>query len=382
MIRDPASEQALNGAADSVESAATAIELAALGVVAVAIGSITVDSTYTSMRAREARDIKAMEAALKRGRKLLTAQSDQLIYAMADATDEWAAKYYTAASKAQVKAAQNVNIKPAISSGTKANSDAIERLCRTSMIEIVSPDGKLLPMEKAYRAHVDNAIRAIKAGENVYQDAIAKAVNDLASYGMRVRYDSGATRELYAAVRTNVMDGYRTTMDGIRSAQGREFGADGVEVTAHGMCAPDHQPYQGRQYSKREFDKINATLERPLVTGANCHHSTFPVLLGVSSDKYTDKELQSIADRSNQEITFTGVGGQPITMTRYDATQYQRKVEGAIRKNNMAASLADSASASTDAKRKARELTAYYKVMSKDAGLTTRIERTQAYTLK
>lgn len=382
MTDDPASQQALNGAADSVESAATAIELAALGVVAAALGSITVDSTYTSMRAREARDIKAMEAALKRGRKLLTAQSDKLIYAMAEATDEWAAKYYTAASKAQVKAAQNVNMKPAISSGTKANADAIERLCRTSMIEIVSPDGKLLPMEKAYRAHVDNAIRAIKSGENVYQDAIAKAVNDLASYGLRVRYESGATRELYAAVRTNVMDGYRTTMDGIRSAQGREFGADGVEVTAHGLCAPDHQPYQGRQYSKRDFDKINATLERPLVTGANCHHSTFPVLLGVSSDKYTDDQLQDIIDRSNEEITFTGVGGQPITMTRYDATQYQRKVEGAIRQNNMAASLADSASASTDAKRKARELTAYYKAMSKDSGLTTRIERTQAYTLK
>ena len=151
MIKDPASEQALNGAADSVESAATAIELAALGVVAVAIGSITVDSTYTSMRTREARDIKAMEAALKRGRKLLTAQSDKLIYAMADATDEWAAKYYTAASKKQVKAAQNVNMKPAISSGTKANAEAIERLCRTSMIEIVSPDGKLSPMEKAYQ---------------------------------------------------------------------------------------------------------------------------------------------------------------------------------------------------------------------------------------
>ena len=382
MQQDPASEQALNGAADSVESAATAIELAALGVVAAALGSITVDSTYTSMRAREARDIKAMEAALKRGRKLLTAQSDKLIYAMAEATDEWAAKYYTAASKAQVKAAQNVNMKPAISSGTKANAEAIERLCRTSMIEIVSPDGKLLPMEKAYRAHVDNAIRAIKLGENVYQDAIAKAVNDLASYGLRVRYESGATRELYAAVRTNVMDGYRTTMDGIRSAQGREFGADGVEVTAHGLCAPDHQPYQGMQYSKRDFDKINATLERPLVTGANCHHSTFPVLLGVSSDKYTDDQLQDIIDRSNEEITFTGVGGQPITMTRYDATQYQRKVEGAIRQNNMAASLADSASASTDAKRKARELTAYYKAMSKDSGLTTRIERTQAYTLK
>lgn len=382
MIRDPASEQAINGAADSVESAATAVELAVLGVVAAALGSITASTTYAKMRAQEARDLKAIEQALKRGNKLLKAQSSKLLDNMADATDDWAAKYYTAASKKQIKAAQNANIKPTLDAGKKANDKAIDSLCRTSVMQIVSPDGELLPIAKAYRAHVDNAIRAIKSGDDVYQNAISKAVNDLASYGLRVRYESGATRELYAAVRTNVMDGYRTTMDGIRSTQGREFGADGVEVTAHGMCAPDHQPYQGRQYSKRDFDKLNATLERPLVTGANCHHSTFPVLLGVSSDKYTDKELQAIADRSNQEITFAGVGGQPITMTRYDATQYQRKVEGAIRQNNMAARLADSASASTDAKRKARELTAYYKAMSKDSGLTTRIERTQAYTLK
>ena len=382
MQQDPASQQALNSAADSVESAATAIELAALGVVASALGSITASTTYAKMRAQEARDLKAIEQALKRGNKLLKAQSGKLLDNMADATDDWAAKYYTAASKKQIKAAQNANIKPTLDAGKKATQESIDSLCRTSVIQIVSPDGKLLPIAKAYRAHVDNAILAMSQGEQTYQTAIAKAVNDLASYGLRVRYESGATRELYAAVRTNVMDGYRTTMAGIRSTQGREFGADGVEVTAHGLCAPDHQPYQGRQYSKRDFDRLNASLERPLVTGANCHHSTFPVILGVSSEKYTDDQLQEIINRSNAEVTFNGLSGQPITMTRYDATQYQRKVEGAIRQNNMAASLADSASASTDAKRKARELTAYYKVMSKDAGLTTRIERTQAYTLK
>lgn len=381
MQQDPASQQALNGAADSVESAATAVELAALGVVAAALGSITASTTYAKMRAQEARDLKAIEQALKRGNKLLKAQSGKLLDNMADATDDWAAKYYTAASKKQIKAAQNANIRPTLDAGKKANDKVIDSLCRTSVMQIVSPDGGLLPIAKAYRAHVDNAILAMSQGEQTYQTAIAKAVNDLASYGLRVRYESGATRELYAAVRTNVMDGYRVTMDGIRAAQGREFGADGVEVTAHGLCAPDHQPYQGKQYSKRDFDRLNASLDRPLVTGANCNHSTFPVILGVSSDKYTDDQLQDIIDRSNAEVTFNGLSGKQMTMSRYEATQYQRKVEAAIRRDNMASTLANDAGATTDASRRAKELTSYYKSMSKDIGLTTRIERTKAYTI-
>ena len=101
----------------------------------------------------------------------------------------------------------------------------------------------------------------------------------------------------------------------------------------------------------------------------------------MSSDKYTDDQLQEIIDRSNEEVTFDGLSGRPMTMSRYEATQYQRKVEAAIRRDNMASTLANDAGATTDAGRRAKELTGYYKSMSKDVGLTTRIERTKAYTL-
>ena len=70
-----------------------------------------------------------------------------------------------------------------------------------------------------------------------------------------------------------------------------------------------------------------------------------------------------------------------MTMSRYEATQYQRKVEAAIRRDNMASKLANDAGAITDAGRRAKELTSYYKSMSREVGLTTRIERTKVYTL-
>ena len=36
-----------------------------------------------------------------------------------------------------------------------------------------------------------------------------------------------------------------------------DLGCDGWEISAHGGCAPDHEPIQGRQYSDEEYERIN-----------------------------------------------------------------------------------------------------------------------------
>ena len=42
---------------------------------------------------------------------------------------------------------------------------------------------------------------------------------------------------------------------------GQKFGADGVELSAHAICAPDHLAVQGRQFSNEEFDKMQIGYE-------------------------------------------------------------------------------------------------------------------------
>ena len=42
------------------------------------------------------------------------------------------------------------------------------------------------------------------------------------------------------------------------------IGADGWEISAHPAPAPDHALYQGRQYSKEEYDRINNSLARKI----------------------------------------------------------------------------------------------------------------------
>ena len=75
----------------------------------------------------------------------------------------------------------------------------------------------------------------------------------------KVRYASGLTRRLDTAARQNVLDGFRALMQRTRDETGKAFGADGVEISAHMLCAEDHLPYQGRQFSLEDVYKRQRT---------------------------------------------------------------------------------------------------------------------------
>ena len=80
--------------------------------------------------------------------------------------------------------------------------------------------------------------------------------------GLRVRDDgtrvvdceSGYSRRLDTAVRQSILDAVRHLNQSITVEVGRELGADGIGIDARMLCAEDHLPYQGGQYSSREFE--------------------------------------------------------------------------------------------------------------------------------
>ena len=272
-----------------------------------------------------------MESLLEKGAKTLSGDADGIFDRMADANDEWAARFFEKAGIEQVKTPDNPWLSEILATAKRNMAKNASALYNTSVISLVTPNGEIVPIRDAYVEIVDSAITAMKSGRETYQQAISKAVDKLASGGLRVQYASGVTRDLHTAVRTNIMDGYRDTMVALREHQGKEYGADGVEVSAHSKCAPDHQGVQGRQFSKEEFERIQHGLDRP-IGGANCRHTVFPVLMGISTKTYSSKELAEIKKRSNEKVTVTGLDGKERTMTKYEATQYQRRIETMIRK--------------------------------------------------
>lgn len=379
---DPATEEAQQQAEDELEAAAIAIETAVLLVVARRVSSFRDGQTLTQALASMPADMAEVDAIITRGSRLLEETSRGIMERMATGNDQWAKRYYDATLSKQSLFRDHAGLSQALSNGMDEVIGDIRTTCRTSVMGLQGRSG-VLPFEEEYKAIINEAAHSMAVGEAAYDQAVLNAARNLSQGGLRVVYESWQTRELYAAVRTNVMDAYRSTMVEMRMIQGAEFGADGVEISAHAPCAPDHEKWQGQQFTFKEYADLQSILRRPFVFGANCHHTISPIIIGITNQVYSDSELAEMREMSNEEVTFESAAGNELTMTRYEATQYQRSVEKGIRDARTQGALLD-AFGSKEAgivKSNADALESYYVGMSKSLGLGTRMERTEAYVM-
>ena len=238
----------------------------------------------------------------------------------------------------------------------KITKQALNNLSQTTILS----DG--------YKNAVDVAVQTAQAGVADYNSAIRRAMKAAAREGLRVQYpNSGLTRRLDSAVRMNVLDGIRAVNQDVMRQVGKEFGADGIELTAHALCAEDHLPYQGLQMSNKEFDRLqNTILDRPFGMW-NCRHTWHPILMGISKPAHSPEELAEYKRNSRERIEIDGV-----TKTRYEWTQEQRRIETAIRYQKDIAILAKAAGDMVTRRECAymiRELNKYYGKITDAAGL-------------
>lgn len=224
-----------------------------------------------------------------------------------------------------------------------------------------------------YRKAVDEAISAVQSGVTDYNSAIRRAMKTAAQDGLRVKYpNSGMTRRLDSAIRQNVLDGVRAINNDVLRQLGNEYGADGIEISAHALCATDHLPYQGLQFSNRDFEELQNSLGRPF--GAwNCKHTMFPIILGVSVPAHDADELRMYRENSAAEIEIDG-----RTMSRYEWSQEQRRIETAVRAQKdiaIAAKASGDDVARREAQSKINALQDHYEKVSNAAGLDMQRDR-------
>lgn len=228
---------------------------------------------------------------------------------------------------------------------------------------------------------MDRAVSAVQLGTESYQSAIRSVLRGAAWDGLcvvdgtrKVRYASGLTRRLDTAARQNVLDGFRALMQRTRDETGKAFGADGVEISAHMLCAEDHLPYQGRQFSLEEFERLNQTLRRPIAKGIwNCSHVAEPIVLGISEPAYTEEELAEYRKSSVEQVAIDGK-----TQSRYQWTQEQRRIETAIRREKDVAIAAKAAGDDVlrrQCQQRINDLRKHYERISKGAGLEVRTDK-------
>ena len=341
------------------------------------IGKLTVQDASKLYSAIEfaGADLQAIQKELERITGMNAKALEAMFEDVAAENVDFANTYYKARGMETLKDyTENAALRSFVEAAKKAAADGVTNLSSTTMIGFKSGK-RVLPLREYYIQTIDKAITFAQTGTVDYYTAMRSTVKEMASGGLRrVTFDTGYSRRLDSQVRMNLLDGVRQLNMQMLEQTGKEFGADGVEISAHALCAPDHQRIQGKQYSLAEFERLNRSLERP-VGELNCHHFTTPIVLGVSNPVYSDSELREINNRSNAKVEY---GGK--TYTRYEASQRQRQLETAIRyakdERDACVAAGDKLGA-TQARKKSAALTAEYKRFSEQAGFTVRLERTR-----
>lgn len=328
------------------------------------IGSLKASDIHrlTEMK-RVGLNAKRIKREIAKAANMSVADLDRVFRAVAESDARFAEQWFAADYAPAVK-------------GLPKLSKPIERLLK-AQLRITAQAFKNLSQTtietQRYRKAVDEAISAVQSGVTDYNSAIRRAMKTAAQDGLRVKYpNSGMTRRLDSAIRQNVLDGVRAINNDVLRQLGNEYGADGIEISAHALCATDHLPYQGLQFSNRDFEELQNSLGRPF--GAwNCKHTMFPIILGVSAPAHDADELRMYRENSAAEIEIDG-----RTMSRYEWSQEQRRIETAVRAQKdiaIAAKASGDDVARREAQSKINALQDHYEKVSNAAGLDMQRDR-------
>lgn len=304
---------------------------------------------------------------------------------------------------------QNLELKSQVDAITNITQREIRSMMNPSVLGYGMIDGAtgevtFKGIKQAYYDLLDEAVLSVGQGKETFNEAMSRQINAMGGGGLKVVYDStyvdkkgivrNRTRRLDSAIRMNMKDGLRTLHNETQDIFGKQFGADGVEVSVHQNPAPDHAVMQGRQFSKEEYNKLQldgiakdykgklidinttskkgVTFHRP-VSQYNCYHYIFNIVLGVSSPEYTEEQLQEIIDENNKGFEIDGKH-----YTNYEGTQLQRRLETQIRSakdTQIMAKESGQLDTVAESQRRITELTRKYKELSDKSGLPTKMDR-------
>ena len=204
---------------------------------------------------------------------------------------------------------------------------------------------------------------------------------ELADSGIRgVDYESGWVNRVDVAVRRAVLTGIGHTAGELAIMRADALGVTTMEITAHAGARPSHAVWQGRIVDRSGRDPRYLTLmdigygDVTGFKGANCRHDWFPFVPGISVRTYTDSQLRNI---DPPPFEYNGK-----TYSYYDATQYQRRMETAIRKTKReimaydAAGDSDMFTAKSVLLRRQRDA---YNEFCRAAGIRPKLDRAQQY---
>lgn len=306
----------------------------------------------------------------------------------AKTNQDFARQFYRARGISYIPYAQNKVLKDQVRAIAEITAREYANISRTSAIGYTIKDlkGNLVfkDISSTYKDIIDKAILNAGQGKTTYQQEMRNAIKQIGQSGLKtIDYESGRSVRLDSAIRQNTLEGLRTLTNQIQEQFGKEFGADGVEVSHHINSAPDHiDTVDGKQFSLngdrvvngklyKDFNTVNNSLDRQVST-LNCRHYIFSIVLGVNKPQYTDKQLEEDKKKNKQGFDFEGKH-----YSNYEGEQLQRLIERRIREQKDIQILAKSSGdkeLTLQSQTKITQLTTKYKQLCNVSGLPNQLK--------
>lgn len=377
------------------------------------IGELLPSDVYSlGQLAKTGADVRAINKKLAEITKLQIKDIKNVIRKVAENVYENAKPFFDYRKKPFIPFEENEPVQRVVKAIEKQTSGTYKNMAKAQAFMTRDPKNpeilRLTPIARTYQNSVDKAIQTVTTGAQDYQSVMRNTLKELTDSGIKeVTYNTESgevrTQRMDTAVRRDVLSAVREVSQGVQDEVGKQFGADGYEISVHACPAPDHCKIQGHQFTKSEYAKmapvqsiqpdgsidtsvyknsepvtdINGkkydAIKRRIGT-LNCRHFAFAIIIGQAPPNYTEKQLQDILDKN--EKGYTDSKGRHYTM--YECTQMQRQFETKIRRakdGQIAAKAAGDIELAKEYQEKATQYLVEYKNFSDSCGLRMKLDR-------
>lgn len=297
---------------------------------------------------------------------------------------------------------ENMALQQLIEATKQQTAKQLKNITRTMGFAVKQPNGRktFKTVDDYFKDTMDNAFMHVLNGTFDYNSIIRKVTDEMTRSGVRsINYDSGISTRIDVAARRAILTGVNQVTSKISSDNMQKLDTEFVETSWHSTARPTHQVWQGRVFywdrANPNADKIEAGVlyksfiretgygEVDGLCGANCRHTFYPFIPGISVRTYTDEQLEELNRQENEKKEYNGK-----EYNKYEATQYQRRLETSMRKYRQDISLlkqsglADDSDEVIAAKCKYQTLSKKYSDFSEKMGLREHRDRVNVDGLK
>lgn len=374
------------------------------------IGSLLPSDVFRlEMMAKTGADVRKINQELAKAVGKQIPQIKKIIRTIAKDTYIGAKPFYDYRKKPFVPFEQNEQIQRVVKAVEKQTAGTYTNISKSQAFMVRDPKNptvlKPTTAARTYQNTVDKAIQTIQTSGSDYTSVMRSSLEEIVDSGLKeVVYNAESgkvhTQRMDTALRRNILEGVRAVNQGVQDEVGKQFGADGYELSVHVCPAPDHCKIQGHQFTKSEYAKmapesfiadntdlkvnlsglitdVNGKTYKPIdrkIGTLNCRHFAFAIIIGQAPQNYTEEQLQEILDKNDEG--YTTPEGKHLTM--YECTQLQRKMETKIRRAKDGQIAAKEAGDIELAKKYQNKVTKYlkeYKAFSDACGLRLKTDR-------